>query len=576
MPEQLDEETRRLIEGIAARARSLVTEQPEAADELPVVRLASPETIAAELADTVGLGLDAAPAQDAPALDAPAHSAFTHAAPAHPAHPAHSADRLLAAVDKIIGRSVRTDHPLFVNQNFAGADPAAVAGDWLGAALNTSAATYEIAPVFTLLERAVLDKLARLAGFPSSDRTGLPAGVFTAGGSLAMLHALQLARHRASPEVVAKGAAGAPSTVLVGSSGHYATSKAAALLGIGRDRVVPVPCDAEGAMRPDALAGLLAELDDVVAVVATAGTTVTGAFDPLDPIADACAEFGVWLHVDGAYGASALFSPRQRHRLAGAERADSLNWNLHKMMGMTQQCSTLLVREPWRLADAFAHSADYLFQPDKLHGELDSGDSGFMCGRRADVLKLWVTWKARGDAGFAERIDRAVATADHVRRRIRRSGGRFAAVVEGSFANVCLVWVPPELRPLRLASAAVGPDPVTDPAPSAASGRTGTPTHEASCAASLSNETPRAVSPHREAPCEPPPGTEALDRLNRLAPRIKARMQAQGTALIGFQPVNGVNCFRLIFMNPRTGPAEADIMLDLLERYGAEEWPRLD
>jgi len=520
MHEKLDEPTGRLLEGIVQRLHSLIAEQPKAGDGLPVVRFASPETIAADLADTVSLGLD----------DAPAHGTAT----------AHDADRLLSAVDQIIERSVRTDHPLFVNQNYAGADPVAVAGDWLGAALNTSAATYEIAPVFTLLERAALDKLAGLAGFPTSETAGLPPGVFTAGGSLAMLHALQLARHRARPEVVAEGAAGAPARVLVSENGHYATSKAAALMGIGRDRVVTVACDSEGAMRPDALAGLLAELDDVVAVVATAGTTVTGAFDPLEPIADACAEFGVWLHVDGAYGASALFSPGQRQRLAGVERADSLNWNLHKMMGMTQQCSVLLVREPWRLPAAFAGGADYLFQPDKLHGELDSGDSGFMCGRRADVLKLWLAWKARGDAGFAERIDRAVATADHVRRRIRHSEGRFAAVVEGSFANVCLVWVPPELRPLRL-PVAVG---------------------------QADRGAPQAAGPVLN--------PDQLDRLNRLAPRIKARMQAEGTALIGFQPVNGVNCFRLIFMSPRTGPAEADIMLELIERYGAEEWTRLD
>ncbi len=557
MPEQLDEPARRLFEGIARKAQALAAEQPQAGDGCPVVRLASPEVIAAELASSVGLGF----ADDAPA---------------------HAGDAVLAAVESIVGRSVRTDHPLFVNQNFAAADPLAVAGDWLGAALNTSAATYEIAPVFTLLERAVLDKLARLAGFPASDgrvagpaepavpagpvspaepavpagpvspagavSAGPPPGIFTAGGSLALLHALQLARHRARPESLTQGTAGSTETILVGQSGHYATSKAAAVMGIGLDRVVPVPCDASGAMRPEALAGLLAAHDDTVAVVATAGTTVTGAFDPLEPIAEACAEAGVWLHVDGAYGASALFSPRLRHLLAGVERADSLNWNLHKMMGMTQQCSVLLVREPRCLAEAFAVGADYLFQPDKLHGDYDPGDSGFMCGRRADVLKLWLAWKARGDAGFAARIDHAVSVADHVRRRIRAGGGRFAAVVEGSFANVCVVWVPPELRPLRFGSAAE--------------------TGAALAGSESCDESPDGLPGGLSA--------QALGRLNALAPRVKARMQADGSSLIGFQPVNGVNCFRLIFMSPRTGTAEADIMLELIERYGREEWGLLD
>ena len=146
------------------------------------------------------------------------------------------------------------------------------------------------------------------------------------------------------------------------------------------------------------------------AVVATAGTTVTSAFDPLDPIADICEAEELWLHVDGCWGGSALFSPRQAGLMHGIERSDSLVWNLHKMMGITQQCTVLLVKDPTQLAPVFSTKANYIFQADKQFGEYDAGDRTFHCGRRVDVLKAWLTWKTFGDAGFAERVDHAVGS----------------------------------------------------------------------------------------------------------------------------------------------------------------------
>ena len=124
-------------------------------------------------------------------------------------------------------------------------------------------------------------------------------------------------------------------------------------------------------------------------------------------------------------------------------------WNLHKMMGITQQCSALLVADPDQLGRCFAIGADYLFQPDKLNAELDSGDRHFQCARRIDAAKLWLTWNASGDAGFADRIDRAVAMANHTR-SVLEQRDEFAVVVAGDFTNVVFVWVPPELRPFNL------------------------------------------------------------------------------------------------------------------------------
>ena len=431
-------------------------------------------------------------------------------------------DALGAACELIVEHSVQTSHPRFLNQNFAGPDPVAVAGDWLGAALNTTNATFEAAPVFTLLEDAVLRKLAAVAGMADHDQ--LPPGMFAPGGSSATLYALQLARHRQNPDIVRQGATGERLVLFVSDAGHYAAVKSAALLGLGMDSVIKVESDADGAMRIDALRQAITDEKAggsvPFCVIATAGTTVTSAFDDLDLIADVCAEHELWLHVDGCYGGSALFSPSQRHRLDGIVRADSFVWNLHKMMGMTQQCTALLVADPTQLGPCFSTGADYIFQPDKLHGEFDSGDRHFQCARRVDALKLWLAWKVHGDAGFAARIDHSVALADHAREQITERSPAFDTVVAGDFTNVIFRWVP---------------------------------------------------EPFRDRPVESLSDAERAE-LHAIAPAIKAQLQADGTAMLGFQPVHGVNGFRLLFMNPDVSASDIDVTLTAIDAIGEQVW----
>ena len=261
-----------LIERLAALALRLVVDPPSGDD--PVVRFATPTDLVAAFEDSVGLAIgDEAPA--------------------------HDPDDVVVAVRTVVDHSIRTNHPRFMNQNFAGADPVAVIGDWLAAALNTATTTFEIAPVFHLMEATLLAKLAHLAGYPVGSPGGttpdpLPPGLFCPGGSMATLYALQLARHRLQPDLVRVGAGPGPLAVFVSASGHYAVGKSAALLGIGTDAVVAVEVDADGAMEPGALRTAVRVALDTgrspLAVVATAGTTVTCAFDPLDEVADVCAD----------------------------------------------------------------------------------------------------------------------------------------------------------------------------------------------------------------------------------------------------------------------------------------------
>jgi len=432
----------------------------------------------------------------------------------HPGEPPLDVAALARVVDVIAAHSVRTLHPRFFNQNFAGADPVAVLGDWLGSVLNTTLATYEAAPVFTLIERALIARLAALAGWSTHE------GLFVAGGSLANLHAMHLARVRADPDCLERGPGGPRLVAFTSAHGHYSLAKSAALLGLGRSALVVVACDEHGRMRPDALAQALRAAvtrgERPFFVNATAGTTVLGAFDPLAEIVPLCAEVEAWLHVDGTFGAAALFSPAERGRMAGVEEADSLAWNLHKLAGVTQQCAALLVHRSGALRAAFATGAEYLFQPDKPHAGLDTGDLTFQCARRNDVLKAWLMWKARGDAGLAARVEHAVALAARCARQLAEDP-RFCLAAPPSWVNVCFWWVPPRLRPLDRTR----------------------------------------------------PGVDAT--LHALAPAIKSRMLREGVVMLGYQPIDGgPNCFRLLFMNPAVTPDDVDVALASIDRHGRE------
>ncbi|MCO4772690.1 MAG: hypothetical protein KDA24_21845, partial [Deltaproteobacteria bacterium] len=276
-------------------------------------------------------------------------------------------------------------------------------------------------------------------------------------------------------------------------------------------------CDSHGAMDPTALRAALAATDRVpLMIAATAGTTVLGAFDPIHALADVAEEHGLWLHVDGCYGASTLVSERWRHLMAGVERADSLAWNPHKLLGVTQQCSALLTRHPGLLTEVFASGADYIFQKDKLYGELDTGDKTFVCGRRADVVKLWLTWKARGDAGLAARVDHVFELAAYLAETLA-GDDRFVLAAPPSFTHVCFWWIPPDMRPFDFATS------------TAAQRR----------------------------------------RLHTVAPAIKLQMQQQGTAMVGFQPLGErPNFFRMLFINPAVTTDDVDAVVGLIDQYG--------
>ena len=148
-----------------------------------------------------------------------------------------------------------------------------------------------------------------------------------------------------------------------------------------------------------------------MAVVATAGTTPTGSFDELEAIGPLCHERGIWLHVDGAHGASALLSETHHHRLRGLAYARSVAWDPHKMMLLPLSAGVLLVRDERDLDAAFAQRAPYLFTGEENARQWDQGPRSFQCSRRADVLKLWVAFQRYGVRTLGAIYDRQCALA---------------------------------------------------------------------------------------------------------------------------------------------------------------------
>lgn len=320
------------------------------------------------------------------------------------------------ALGEVLAATPMTSSWRFVNQLFGGREPMALAAELLAAITNVSMYTFKAAGAQVLVEQELIRHMADKLGMPGAE------GSFVPGGSLGNLVALLLARDAALPAVRDEGAVGQKVAVYASSESHYSVPKAMTMLGLGRRAVRTVECDASGRLRADRLRQQIAA--DVargilpVAVVATAGTTVRGAFDPLRELAAVARDCGAWLHVDAALGGTLALSPAHRHLLDGVEAADSVSWNPHKMMGVPLQSSLLLVRRPGALAASLDQSADYLFQTHQ--DEFDPGHRSIQCGRRNDALKLWAAWLHRGDDGWAARIDRQMALARYAAERIAR------------------------------------------------------------------------------------------------------------------------------------------------------------
>jgi aromatic-L-amino-acid decarboxylase len=292
----------------------------------------------------------------------------------------------------------------------------AVIGDALASCFDPNLASWAAAA--TEIERQAVEWVAAFVGFPAE------AGSFTSGGTVSNVTALAAARERAVPGIRRDGAAGHRLAVYCSSEAHYSVTRAAELLGIGRTGVRTLPIDAKRRLSPaDAAAAIEADRAagvTPVAVVATAGTTLTGAVDPLAELADLCAEREVWLHVDGAYGLPAAAAPSAAPLFAGAERADSVSIDAHKWLFVPKACGVVLVRRRADLEAALAHEEDYFpHERDEPHAV----DITLEYSRPFRALKLWLALRAHGAGAFRRAIERNLSQAHMLFQAIEAEDG---------------------------------------------------------------------------------------------------------------------------------------------------------
>uniref|UniRef100_A0A8C7GP57 Glutamate decarboxylase 1 n=1 Tax=Oncorhynchus kisutch TaxID=8019 RepID=A0A8C7GP57_ONCKI len=395
---------------------------------------------------------------------------------------------------------------LFFNQLSTGLDIIGLSGEWLTSTANTNMFTYEIAPVFVLMEQLTLKKMREIIGWPDGEGDG----IFSPGGAISNMYSVMIARYKFFPEVKTKGMTAAPRLVLF-TSEHVICQRL-------QKQNATISVHSNNTRLHIHSHGVCLQGCVPMFVNATAGSTVYGAFDPIHEIADICEKYNMWLHVDGAWGGGLLMSRKHRHKLCGVERANSVTWNPHKMMGVPLQCSAILVRERGVLSGCNSMCAGYLFQPDKQYDvSYDTGDKAIQCGRHVDIFKFWLMWKAKGTIGFEQHIDKCLDLSHYLYTKIKgREGYQMVFDGEPQHTNVCFWYLPPGIRDM-------------------------------------------------------PDGQEKREKLHKVAPKIKALMMESGTTMVGYQPQGDkVNFFRMVISNPAATRSDIDFLTDEIERLGQD------
>lgn len=290
-------------------------------------------------------------------------------------------------------------------------------GDVMTSAYNPHAGCQVNAPAAALIEKKLIRWMCDLAGYPEES-----GGLFVSGGSIANLTALTAARDAKLVFEERKNA-----IIYISDQTHSSVAKALHIIGFCKDQIHTIPTDRSFCMDLSALQAAIT--DDIMrgkkpfAVIASAGTTNTGSIDPIADIATLCRKHDMWLHVDGAFGASALLSKQQRKKLTGIELSDSVSWDAHKWMLQTYSCSVVLIRNQENLVRSFAAHPEYLKDAENTEGSAEFWDLGPELTRPARSLKLWLTLQAMGSEKMGYMIDHGCTMAKLAEDIIRKSPG---------------------------------------------------------------------------------------------------------------------------------------------------------
>ncbi|MPZ91986.1 MAG: aspartate aminotransferase family protein [Actinobacteria bacterium] len=356
-------------------------------------------------------------------------------------------EELLEYLRKLVfDYSMFPGHPGFLAYIVGGGTVPGAIADLVAAGINQNVGGWRLSPGATEIELHVVRFFAEQFGLP--DEAG---GMLVSGGSIANFIGLKAARDaKSGAGVRARGLNGRPQLVAYTSQEvHFATTRAADMIGIGTDNVRLIEIDDQYRMDLVALETRIDE--DLTAglrpfcIVASLGTVATGAIDPLEPIADLCARHGLWLHVDAAYGGPIVLSEDLRGLAAGVERADSIAFDPHKWLYTPQSGGCILVRDIAHLAESFSADAGYVYEDKELTGRgIDLGMLGPQLSRSFWALKVWVSLLAHGTDAYGRRIAHDVALTRYLADRIEASD-RFELAAPVGLSICCFRYAPPDL-----------------------------------------------------------------------------------------------------------------------------------
>ncbi len=343
----------------------------------------------------------------------------------------------------IIKESVNTQSPRFLNQLYGGTSDVTWLGELLTAVLNTSMATYEIAPLFTLMEKELIKAMNDKVCFKEMD------GIMVPGGSYANMYAIHCARLAKDKENKTKGLFGRkPYVAFVSKAAHYSTEKAMNLLGFGVERLITVNTDSDHRMKIDSLEEAIVKSQqdgfEPFCIVSTAGTTVWGSFDPILEIQNLSTKYNLWHHVDAAWGGLALWSDKKDESFyKGLDQVDSITLDFHKLMASSLTKAIYICSRPEIFYEASSGGgSEYIFHSKKEDEMNDTGVYALQCGRKVDSLSLWLQWKFNGGEQFSNKFKELEKVRDYTVDKIKEKPADFKILHDPEFMNICFQVLP--------------------------------------------------------------------------------------------------------------------------------------
>jgi len=336
---------------------------------------------------------------------------------APPAEEGESLEAILGSFrDRVVPYHAREPHPRFVGYVPSCPTFVGVLGDWLASGFNFFSGVWSVAAGPNEVELTVLDWFRGWIGMPEGT-----SGLLTSGGSSATLTAIVAARHAA----IGEGSGVDRLTLYTSEQSHSSVARAAWIAGISRTNIRAIASDDRYRVQPSDLARAISEDRErglmPFAVVANAGTTNTGAVDPLPELADLCQLEKLWLHVDAAYAGFAMLTDPGRAALRGIERADSVTLDPHKWLFVPFECGCLLAREPRALEAAFSVHPEYLADVRAREHEVNFADYGEQLTRGPRALKVWLSVRYFGLAAIRDTIARGIAMAEYAESQLRQN-----------------------------------------------------------------------------------------------------------------------------------------------------------